>query len=158
MKWSTNNHEKLTSISCFTSFFNVRISLSCIQMLLIQWWKLSLDVVSYTFLWITCYFFSCLIHLTYLHHLPTWLTYPPDIPTCISYLTYLYDQLTWPTYPIYLSTWPCIWLELVTFQIFAMFFFVHSCILHKSDKKSIFGKHYYRLMCKAHLFKSRKLG
>ena len=153
MKWSINNHEKLTSISCFTSFFNVRISLSCIQMLLIQWWKLSLDVLSYTF------YESPAVFLAALSTCPTYLT---DLPTWHTYLHILPDFPVWPTYltctpdlPIYLS------LHLIGIghvQIFCDAFFVHSCILHKSDKKSIFGKHYYRLMCKAHLCKSRKLG
>ena len=69
MKWSINKYEKLTSISCFTSFFNVRISLSCIQMLLIQWWKLSLDVLSYTF------YESPAVFLAALSTWPTYITY-----------------------------------------------------------------------------------
>ena len=88
MKWSINNHEKLTSISCFTSFFNVRISLSCIQMLLIQWWKLSLDVVSYIF------YESPVAFLAALSTWPTYITYLPDWPT---HLTYLPAYLTWLT-------------------------------------------------------------
>ena len=157
MKWSINNHEKLTSISCFTSFFNVRISLSCIQMLLIQWWKLSLDVVSYIF------YESPVAFLAALSTWPTYITYLPDWPT---HLTYLPAYLTWltcmtnlpdlRTRPTYLPDLAFNWNWLLS--KFLRCFFVHSCILHKSDKKSIFGKHYYRLMCKAHLCKSRKLG
>ena len=133
MKWSINNHEKLTSISCFTSFFNVRISLSCIQMLLIQWWKLSLDVLSYTFYESPAVFLAALSTCpTYLTDLPTWHTYLhilPDLPVWPTYLTYA------PDLPIYLT------LHLIGIGYFRNFcdVFLYTVAFCTNQTKSLFS-------------------
>ena len=134
MKWSINKHEKLTSISCFTSFFNVRISLSCIQMLLIQWWKLSLDVVSYIFYESPVAFLAALSTWpTYLTDLPTWHTYLhilPDLPVWPTYLTYA------PDLPIYLT------LHLIGIGHFPKFcdvFFLYTVAFCTNQTKSLFS-------------------